>query len=325
MCSLALAYSVPAQGYHLDQKTQTVSIVSLADFDRCQRDYDESGSEVCLDALKGYVKKHPGEAFEAGKRARRNFMHWVALDFFATALKTPEHRPLARAEAKATRERCADPDVSAAVISGLSLPAHYPAVALAQKLLRETCWEQLHPIMIEELSGAVSNFQDNTCAQLALRSFDTPQCQARARAAKTSGSSVVARLNAVDVRKLGVEPNSAEALRGPKGEEVLLARTTLSSGGYALVKFKGVRGPFNEQVLVAIERSGGIGKDYVIALDNAEWVVLSERAGQYHAFPKDMPDGFWATPQRPSAKEALKLPTRSEIARELTAATNPGR
>jgi hypothetical protein len=323
--ALALTYSASARAYQLDPKTQTISIVSVQDFDKCQKAYDSSGSEACLDALKLYVKKHPSEAFDAGKRAHRYFMHWVALDFFAIALNPPEHRAFSLSEKKAAKARCADSDVSEAVVSGLSLPPHYPAVALAQRLLRETCWEQLEPLVVSELgSGALSYFQTNTCSQLALKKVAAAECKTGDE--KTGGlSSTVAQLKGVDVRDLKVDPDSAAALRGPKGEEVLLARTKPGPEAYVLVKFRGVRGPFNEQVLVAVERRTGIGKDYVIALNNAEWVVLSERAGQYQAFPKDMPEGFWASAQRPSNDEAFKLPTRSEIAREFASATSPGR
>jgi hypothetical protein len=324
--ALALSYAAPARAYQLDPKTQTVSIVSLPDFDKCQKAYDSSGSEACLDALKAYVKKHPREAFDAGKRAHRHFMHWVALDFFAVALSPPEHRAPSPSERKSAKARCADPDVAEAVVSGLSLPPHYPAVALAQTLLRETCWEQLEPVIVDELgSGPISYFQTNTCSQLALRSATAAQCKSGDQKPAAGLSSTVAQLKTVDASKLKVDPDSATALRGPKGEEVLLARTRPGPEAYVLVKFKGVRGPFNEQVLVAVERRGGVGKDYVIAVNDAEWVVLSERAGQYQAFPKDMPEGFWAYAQRPSNEEAFKLPTRSEIAREFASASSPGR
>lgn len=325
LAAAALLVAAPARAYHLEQKTQTISIVSLSDFDKCQKDYDSSGSEVCLEALRAYTKKHPREAFDAGKRARLNFMHWVALDFFAQALIPSGTRERSPSEKRAAQQRCADPDVAAAVISGLSLPPHYPAVAVAQKLLRETCWEQLQPAVVDELNGALSYFRDNTCAELAQKTFDTPQCKPVEPKIKSTTPSAVAQLMGVDWKKLSIDPSSAEALRGPKGEEVLLARTKPGAVPYVLVKFKGVRGPFNEQVLVAVERNGGIGKDYVIAVDQSEWVVLTERAGQYQAFPRDMPEGLWVYPQRPSSKEALKLPTRSEIAREFAAVNDPGR
>lgn len=161
-----LVIAAPAQAYHLDAKTQSVRIVSLQDFDTCQRDYESSGSEACLEALRTYIKKHPQDAFEAGKRARRNFMHWVALDFFALAL-----------DKRANKERCADPDLSAAVISGLSLPPHYPAVAVAQNILREKCWAELQPAVSEELYGALSYFRNNTCPELSAKNVPAPSCQ----------------------------------------------------------------------------------------------------------------------------------------------------
>jgi hypothetical protein len=314
LASHVLLCAGPAAAYHVDAKTETVRIVSLQDFDKCQKAYEATGSELCLDALRVYVKKHPYEAFEAGKRARLNFMHWVALDFFAKAF-----------EKKVSKERCADPDVGMAVISGLSLPPHYPAVAQAQKLLRETCWDQLHALVLDELSGSLAYFRDNACSQLAAKGVAAAPCQPVGHNAQAAPASALAQLSGVDWRTLSIDPQSGEALRGPKGEEILLARTRPGTEPYVLVKFKGVRGPFNEKVLVAIERGGGIGKDYVIAIDQGEWVVLTERSGQYQAFAKDIPGGFWVYPVRPASEEALRLPTRSEIAREFATAESPGR
>ncbi|HTU60921.1 MAG TPA: hypothetical protein VMF89_20855, partial [Polyangiales bacterium] len=205
-----LALAAPAQAYHLDKKTQAVQIVSLQDFDKCQRDYESSGSEACLDALRSYVKKHPQDAFDAGKRARRHFMHWTALDFFAPAL-----------DKRASKERCADTDLSAAVISALSLPPHYPAVAVAQRILREKCWNELQPALSEELYGALSYFRNNTCPELSARNVPAPACQGLDGKPQTERSATVAQLEGVDWRKLSIDPKSTEILRGPKGEEIL--------------------------------------------------------------------------------------------------------
>lgn len=304
LCAI-LGWPGEAQAYHVDAKTQKVTVVSVQDFDKCQRAYESSGSEACLDALKVYVKKHPSDAFEAGKRVRYHFMHWVALDFFAPALGK-----------KPSKQRCQDPDVTSAVISGLALPPHYPAVALAKKLT-EACWDQLQPDVVADLESSIGYFRTNACPILAGKNLNPVPCLAlEQQKPEAKPANLVAELKAVDWKKLNVDPESGVALRGPNGEELMLARTKDEGPGYVLLKFKSVRSPMNQQVLVALERRAGLGKDYVIVADNAEWVVLSERQGQYQAFPKGMPDGVWLYPLRPM-HEAFKLPTRREIASEF--------
>jgi len=306
--------AAPAAAYHLNEKTQAIHIVSLQDFDRCQKDYESSGSEVCLDALKVYARKHPSEAFDAGKRARRHFMHWVALDFFAQALSK---KPSSKA-------RCEDPDVSAAVVSGLALPPHYPAVELARKIVSEACWGQLEPVVVADLEGAGANFRGNTCTLLADKNVSNPQCKASDIRPKPPAPNAVAELKGVDWKKLDIDPESPEALSGTNGEELMVARTKPGAQEYVLLKFKSVRSPWNEQVLVAIERNAGFGKDYVVLAEGKEWVAMTERQGHYQGFPKGMPDGIWLYSTRPS-KEALKLPTRRAIASEFATADTPAK
>jgi hypothetical protein len=364
--SLALWLRAPAAAYHVDASTQAVEIDSLRDFDECQKAHQKLSSEACLDALKVYAKAHPEDAFEAGRRARLHAMHWVALDFFVQAFS-----------AKPSKKQCADEDVSAAVLSGLALPPHYPAVALAKKVVSEFCRRELESVVAAKLKGAGSAFHGNACPLVSPKLSGTecnPVAAAPEIAAKpvpptpeehlaaavprvreappkrndapqtppvhrldqvfptipegqpiNAPTNAVAELKGLDWRLLSLDPESAEVLRGTHGEELMMARTKPGAQEYVLLKFKGVRSPWNERVLVAIERSSARGKDYVIALDDREAVVMIERQRQYQAFPKGVTGGLWLNPVRPSEQTAVKLPARREIESEFATAATAGK
>jgi hypothetical protein len=139
-----------------------------------------------------------------------------------------------------------------------------------------------------------------------------------------AAAATVADLKGVDWKLLNLDSESAEVLRGTHGEELMLARTKPGGVPYVLLKFKNVGGPWNERVLVAVERSSARGSDYVIAADDREAVVMIERQQQYQAFPKGVMGGIWLNRTRPG-EQALKLPTRREIESEFATASAPGK
>jgi hypothetical protein len=138
------------------KKPKRVSLHALRDFETCQKEGSGSSPEVCLDALRSFVKRHPKHAFEAGKLVRVHYMYWEALEFFASAQKGDEP----------TKKQCADRDLRAAVLSGLALPAHYPAVALAQGLVNGPCHKQLEPALVAQLKPGGPAFRANACPLL---------------------------------------------------------------------------------------------------------------------------------------------------------------
>jgi hypothetical protein len=378
---VALMTSAPAAAYRVDPETQVVALDSLRDFEACQRDPGRVSAEACLDGLRAYVKEHPKEAFEAGKLARLHSMHWVALDFFVPALTD-----------KRAKARCGDEDVAAAVVSALSLPPHYPAVAQAKEVVTGSCRSQLDGLLIGRLTGAGGAFRANACPLLAagqgteeaerkgdargaarMRALLERECAPRAEAkpsaqptqpqdlsgaaqqaavlharrappprSETPQSSSVQRLEpafrpvpvgerlaalpdataelkTLDWRLLNLDNESAELLRGSHGEEVTMARTKPGGQEYVLLKWKGVRGPWNERVLVAVERRREQGKDYLALVDGRETVVMIERQRQYQAFPKGVLGGVWLNPVRPAGGQAVKLPAR-DLASEFASA-----
>ena len=302
LCSALLAAT--ASAYVVDKKGDGVTLSSLADFDKCT---NELGNlDMCVAGLRGYIKKHPKEAFDAGKHVRLQMTHWAALEFFVPALKGKYP------------ERCADPDVSMAIVSGLGLPSDYPAAASA-KQLSEICWEQVQPALLKALDEPGGYVNGNLCPLLTAKSVDAAKCKAPAAAAKAKPAepSAAAQLKGIDWKALPIDPDSARAFQGHDGEQLLLARSKPNPRSFTLLKFKNVRSPWKDQVLVAIERPGGVGTDYVTAQGQDDWTALTEREGYFEAYLKGVKDSIRLFPVR--AKEEAKVPTRGEIVGELSA------
>lgn len=306
----AHAYRVEARERNTDPHTQSVRVRSLKGFVRCQKEHASADSDLCLDALKAYVKRNPRQAFAAGKLARAHYMHWVALDFFAQAL-----------EKRASKKECKDPDLRAAVLSGLALPAHYPAVQQAKQLAQGRCWQKLEPALVSDLRGTHGYYRDNLCPLLAEKNVSNHRCQRQAELRQHEADRSIEALAQVDASELPLDPEAADALRSARGEELMLARTKVGKREYVLLKFKAVKSPWNERVLVALEQKRAGGKDYVIAEEGRARLVLSERYGHYEAYPEGIGEGIWLTPWR-ATTEPVHLPTRGQIADEF-AAVNP--
>lgn len=300
----ALAFGASsASAYTIDKKDQAIVLSSLADFDKCA---NELGNvDMCVAGLRSYVKKHQKEAFEAGKHVRLQMTHWAALEFFAQGFSGKGK----------TAERCADSDLSMAIVSGLSLPADYPALADAKKL-SESCWEQVQPALLKALDEPGGYLGGNLCPLLAAKSVSAPKCNQTAEKPKPAAPSAAAQLKGIDWKALTIDPESARAFQGNDGQALLIARSKPNPRSFTLLKFKHVQGPWNEQVLVALERPGGVGTDYVIAQGTDEWVAVTEREGNFEGYVKGVKDGIRLWPVR--AKEEIKVPNKGEIVSELS-------
>ena len=77
--SMLMGLSIPASAQ------ERMVFKSLADLDKCAANY-RYDTGYCLEPLQKYAKTHPKELFAIGKRARLQFTHWVALQFFEPAL-----------------------------------------------------------------------------------------------------------------------------------------------------------------------------------------------------------------------------------------------
>jgi hypothetical protein len=275
--ALAICASAPVRAYKVNSDSGTITLTSLADFDKCAKDiYD---GDACLDGLKAYIAKQPKDAFGAGKRARLNYQHWTAISFFDKAFSKA-----------ATPEQCQDEDVGMAAVSALSLPSDDPNVALARKVA-EKCWAQIQPKLVTELQeGSASYYKANMCPVFADKKVAAPECAPAKPVAKPSGPTIADQLKGIDWKQLATDPNSARVYRSRRGEEVSLIRTKPGAREYVLLKFKNVSGPWNGQVIVAVERPGGIGKDLVTVAEQREWTAITEREGYFEAYPKGVKD-----------------------------------
>jgi len=290
-----------ARAYEIDRKQNRVVLSSIADFSRCQ---DQAGfSDLCLEGLKDYVKTHPSERLAAGKAVRLRFNHWVALHFFAGALD------------KASPEQCADEDVSMAVVSGLALPSDHPNLTLAQKIVDGRCGAALQAPVKQALKDGGGHYQDHACPWLKKQNVDAPECAPQPQVKATPTPPRAAKLGSLNAHALPTDPQSALAFRGEENEQLLLVRARAPHDDVVLLKWKGLRGPWNNQIIAAVEVVHGRDKEYVASVDGKDYVVMTLDGGSYEAYPK----GYQASLRlyRQVLASQARAPEASEIAKEL--------
>ena len=276
-----------AHAYEVDKKHRRVVVSSIADFERCQDEL--SYSDACLEALKVYTKAHPNDAFAAGKSVRLHFNHWVALPFFAGALD----------KEKANNDQCGDEDLSMAVVSGLALPSDDPNLALANKIAEGRCFSSLQPALQKQLKDGGGYYLEHGCALLQKKNVNAAEC-APAAPAKPAAPAPArsAKLGGLNPRSLPTDPSSAVAFRGEENEQVLLVRAKAPHDDVVLLKFRGVRGPWNNQILAAVEAVNGRDKEYVASVDGKDYVVMTLDSGSYEAYPKGYRDSLRLSRER---------------------------
>lgn len=99
--------SSPARA--LEFKHGKAIMEEFEDYRKCQeRTYS---GDVCVDALKVWLKTHGADSFQAGKLVRKTASHWVAIPYFLAAL-----------ENKNADAKCDDEDLGMAVQSAVQLP-----------------------------------------------------------------------------------------------------------------------------------------------------------------------------------------------------------
>jgi len=153
ICMSSMLSATVVHAYEVDRRHSKVVLASVDELERCHEDFPHS--DICLDALKRYVKANPKAAFSAGKLARARFNSWVALQFLVPAL-TP-----ATAEAA-----CDDEDLRLAVLSGLALPTDDPNQVLATKAATGVCAAKLQPHIRGGFGDANAYYRTNACAVL---------------------------------------------------------------------------------------------------------------------------------------------------------------
>jgi hypothetical protein len=247
---------------------------SLADLDKCaaNNSYDTG---YCLEALQKYAKSHPKELFEIGKRARLQFNHSVALQFFEPALGTS---PAA--------EKCADEDVSLAIVSGLSQPADNAPNGIARRLLSGKCFASVRAAVEKEIvsSNGAGYLPQHACPIFAKKGIKLTACEPKK---EVSAAPVVEeKLPVVNIAtaKVGI----IKVYSGSEGERVTMADVPGTSGAY-LVRIDGVRSPINGKTMVHKEQSSGNGFDYWTEIDGKRWNTIVVRGGSYKNYTVYVP------------------------------------
>ncbi len=239
---------------------------SLADLDKCAANY-RYDTGYCLEPLQKYAKTHPKELFAIGKRARLQFTHWVALQFFEPALGTS---PAAA--------KCADEDVSLAIVSGLSMPTDNPPNGIARRLLSGACFPSVRAAVEKEIRGSNGEgyLPQHACPIFATKGIKLSACEPKK--AVSAKPVVEEKLPVVDIAtaKVGI----IKVYSGAEGERVTMADLPETPGAY-LIRIDGVRSPMNGKTMVHREQPSGNGFEYWTQINGKRWNTIVVRGGSY--------------------------------------------
>jgi hypothetical protein len=245
---------------------------SLADLDKCVDRYD---SDICLEALQKYAKAHPQELFAIGKRARLQFKHWVALQFFEPALGTTP-----------TAAKCADEDVSLAIVSGLSMPADAAPTKIARRLLSGKCFASVRTMVEKEIvsENSVGYLSQHACPIFANKGVKIGACAPKQEVAATP--IVEEKLPVVNIAtaKIGI----VKVYSGSEGERISIADVLGTPGAY-LVRIDGVRSSVNGRTMVHKEQQSGDRLNYWTEIDGNRWNTIVMRGGSYKNYTVYIP------------------------------------
>lgn len=247
---------------------------TLADFDKCAANsrYDTG---VCLEPLQKYAKAHPKELFVIGKRARLQFTHWAALQFFEPALGTS---PAAA--------QCADEDMGLAIVSGLSMPADAAPNAIARRLLSGTCFSAVRGAVEKEITSANGEgyLPQHACPIFANKGVKLSACEPKKEVAAVPV--VEEKLPVVDIARAKV--GIVKVYSGPEGELITMA-DVVGTPGVFLVRIDGVRSPINGKTMVHKEQRSGTGFDYWTEVDGKRWTTINARGDSYKNYSVNVP------------------------------------
>jgi hypothetical protein len=261
--AMLLGLSMPAVGQ------DRIVFQSLADLDKCaaENSYDTG---YCLEPLQKYAKAHPKELFAIGKRARLQFKHWVALQFFEPAFGSS---PAAA--------KCADEDVSLAIVSGLSMPADAPPNAIARRLLSGKCFAAVRPTVEKEIISANGEgyVPQHACPILAKKGVKISACEPKKNVSAVPVVEDKLPLVNIATAKVGI----IKVYSGAEGERIAIADAIGTPGAY-LIRIDGVRSPMNGKTMVHKEQQSGSGFEYWTEIDGKRWSTVVVRGGSYKSY-----------------------------------------
>ncbi len=265
---------------------------SLADLDKCaaNNSYDTG---YCLEPLQKYAKTHPKELFAIGKRARLQFKHWVALQFFEPALG-----------ASPAAAKCADEDISLAIVSGLSQPADNAPNGIARRLLSGKCFASVRAAVEKEILGSNGEgyLPQHACPIFATKGIKLSACEPKK--AVSAKPVVEEKLPVVNIAtaKVGI----IKVYSGSEGERVTMADVPETPGAY-LIRIDGVRSPMNGKTMVHREQPSGNGFEYWTQINGKRWNTIVVRSGSYKNYNVYVPgirNGFGMSYNEAESKAA---------------------
>lgn len=273
--SLALLGAMPSHARN------EIVFKSLDDLDKCAREY-RYDTGVCLEPLQAYAKKNPKELFAIGKRARLQFTHWVALQFFEPALgKSP------------TPAQCGDEDLALAVVSGLALPPDRKDKATADRVFAGSCYSALRPAVekaVAEAKGEGYTGQHG-CAALAAKSVKPAACEPKVVVAEPPAPPEKLPSVNLATAKIGL----IKVYRGPEGERVTMADLPEAKGAFA-IRVDGVRSDINGKTMVHMETPNGRLTEYWTEIGGKRWSTVITHGESYKEYKVYVPGLTAAVP-----------------------------
>jgi hypothetical protein len=158
---------------------------------------------------------------------------------------------------------------------------------------KATCFASLQGALLAELEDSNAYYRTNACPLLDQKGVSAAKCKPEPVQAPepSAPSPVLTRPRGFDWRKLTLDQGSAQRLLGPENEEVLVIRPKPPAPqDLVLIKFKGIRGPWNEQVIVTLESPAGLGTNFITLSDDSEYVAITVREDFWEAYPKGQRD-----------------------------------
>jgi hypothetical protein len=270
-CSASLFVTLPSGAALASDR---MVFKSLADLDRCaaENSYDTG---VCLAPLQKYAKSHPKELFAIGKRARLQFKHWVALQFFEPGLGSSP-----------SAAQCADEDLSLAVVSGLSMSADAAPNGIARRLFGGKCFSSVRIMVEKEIASANGEgyLPQHACPIFAKKGVKLSSCAPKKQVSAVP--TVEEKLPMVDIAtaKVGI----IKVYSGSEGEQIAIADVVGTPGVY-LVRIDGVRSRVNGKTIVHKEQQSGDRLNYWTEVDGKRWNTIVVRSGSYKNYTVYVP------------------------------------
>ena len=191
--------------------------------------------------------------------------------------------------------------------------------SLAKSILGRRCWNELLPPITKRMEVDKAGYLTrNACRVFAEKNHSAPACLPKPSVA--AAKAVDPGWEALDPKKIQVE-GAVVVFKGDAGRRISLAK--VKGKPYYLVKFEGIRGPWNGKVVLHREEAASSGLDYWTLLNGRRYVSVVARrpsgsdAYSWEVYPSrgEGPFSLRLDPEASKSETAETL--RAEFAREL--------